>query len=206
MKLVVFGATGPSGRAVVRRALAAGHGVRAFVRNPLAADLAGAEVVSGDVLQPESVVRAVTGTDVVISTLGQGSSNKPTTVMSTGTGAILDAMAATGVTRLVCMTSRGGFRDPSEPFAFRVFGRWLYGNIFADHQRVEAKVLQSNVEWTLVRPTSLTNGPHTGRYRADREAARAGWKKMSRADVADFIVNEINTGAYRNAAVCLGGM
>jgi uncharacterized protein YbjT (DUF2867 family) len=204
VKLVIFGATRGIGLQVVRAAVATGHDVRAFARDP--APLAGMklEIAAGDVLKPETVGPAVDGVDAVVSALGQGTSNRPTTHMSQGTAAILEAMRTHGVKRGVFVTSLGACDDPDEPFLFRVIGRRLYGNIFADHRRLEERVRASGCDWTLVRPGSLTDRPRSGTYRVARDRRPPGGNTIARADVADFILEELTAGAYVHSAACLG--
>ncbi len=206
MKLVVFGATGGTGRAIVARACALSHQVRAFVRAPEGScDLPdGVDLVRGDARDRESVLRAVTGMDAVISSLGQGSSNKPTTHMSEGIATILSAMSEAGVSRLLCVSSLGACDDPNEPFLFRTVGRWLFGNIFADHKRMEANVRASDRAWTIVRPAGLTDGPETGRYRTAIDNRAKGANKISRADTAHFLLEELAKDAHPRQAVALG--
>ncbi len=206
MNLVVFGATGGTGRAVVARAAALSHQVRAFVRAPegrsgLPGDV---EIVRGDARDRQAVLRAVTGMDAVVSSLGQGSSNQPTTHMSDGIAIILAAMGEAGVSRLLCVSSLGACDDPHEPFLFRTVGRWLFGNIFADHRRMEANVRASDRAWTIVRPASLTDGPETGRYRTAIDNRAKGANKISRADAAHFLLEELANGAHQRQAVALG--
>lgn len=206
MKLCIFGATGPTGRAIVQQALAAGHEVRASARSPGA--LAGVdprlEVVKGDVLDQASVDAAVAGRDAVLSALGMGRSFGPTTMMSEGTGAILRAMQGAGVKRLMVVTSGGTVEDPTEPLLFRVVGRRVLKHIFADHKRLEDLVRASDVEWTIVRPPRLLDGPGTGVYRLGREAPIPGGHAIARADVARFMVGELTRREFVRAAVAIG--
>ena len=204
MRVVVFGATRGIGLEVVKELVAQGHAVRAFARDPSALAGLPVEVAHGDVLRPETVRAAVAGMEAVVSALGQGTSNAPTTHMSEGTAAILAAMKEHGVERGVFVTSLGACDDPDEPFLFRFFGRRMFGNIFADHRRLEANVRASGTAYTLVRPGALTNAPGKGTYRVCRDRRARGANTIARADVAHFIVRELVAREHVGEAVALG--
>jgi len=176
------------------------------VRKPDAlGELAGeVEVVRGDALDAAAVRGAVQGVEAVISSLGQGSSNKPTTTMSAGTANVVAGMRDAGVRRLLCVSSLGAADDPDEPFLFRTFGRWLYGNIFADHRRMEASVRASDLDWTILRPAALTDAPAKKRYRVSIDVRPRGASAISRADVAAFAMDELAEPRYVRRAVALG--
>jgi putative NADH-flavin reductase len=206
MKVVVFGATGPTGREVVAQALDAGHAVRAFARNPAAvgAWAPGLEVVQGDVLDPNAVRVAVGGMDAVLSALGTGSNMEPTTVVSEGTGLILDAMANLGVKRIICVTSAGLLEDPTAPLIFRMVFRRRLRHVFEDQRRVEERLRASNREWTIVRPPRLLDGPRTGRYRIEVDKPVPRGHAINRADVADFMLRELGARQFVGHAVAIG--
>lgn len=200
MKIVVFGATGGTGRELVGQALERSHDVTAQARSPeKLADLAHAnlEVVRGDVLELADVERAVTGHDAVLCAIGTGAER--TTLREDGTRNIVGAMEATGVRRLICLSSLG-VGDSRANLGF--FTRYVVVGVFlryafADHERQEAVVRDSSVDWTIVRPPHLKDGPRTGEYRhglppTDREIQ--GW--ISRADVADFMLNQLDSDTY----------
>jgi len=205
MKVVVFGATGPTGREVVAQALDAGHEVRAFARNPAAVGswAPGLEVVQGDVLDPSAVRAAVGGMDAVLSALGTGSNLEPTTVLSEGTGLILDAMASLGVKRIICVTSAGLLDDPNAPFVFRMFIRRRLRHVHEDLRRVEERLRASSQEWTIVRPPRLLDGPRTGRYRIEVDKPVRRGHKINRADVADFMLRELGARQFVRHAVTI---
>ena len=125
MKVLIVGATGPTGRELVAEVLDAGHEVRAFARNPSAVGAWSPrlEVVQGDVLVWGNIGPAMRGMDAVLSVLGTGGDLAETTIFSEGTAAILWAMAESGVRRLVCVTSSGTVEDPNESFLERTLGR-----------------------------------------------------------------------------------
>lgn len=207
MKLVVFGATGGTGRLVVEQALAAGHEVTAVARRP-SAIIARHErltVVRGDVLEPSKIERAVAGQDAAVSALG-AADRAPTTVYSEGTGNVAQAMLAGGVRRLTCVSSGGLEADhPYAPLLQRLvtklFVQRLYKNPFADMARMEEELERSGLDWTVIRAPMLTDGPRTERYRvaASGHLDRPG--RISRADLADYILAHLNDLASYRAKV-----
>jgi putative NADH-flavin reductase len=199
MNLLVLGATGGTGRELVRQALDAGHDVTAFVRDPrrLTQRHPRMRTVSGDVLDRSAVARVLPGHDAVRCLLGS-SVTKVGTVRSEGTRNIVCAMEKGGVRRLVCLGSLG-YGDSREALKrTSVFFKYalvplLMGRVFADHQRQEERVKGSALDWIIVRPGSLTNGPRTGAYRHGFPANDATIKVIvSRADVADFMLKQLN--------------
>ena len=198
MRLVIFGASGPTGLHVVRQALAADHETVAVTRRPDAFPLKaqGLEVVAADVTDEPAVDRAVAGADAVISTFGVPYSRKPVSVYSDGISAILAAMATHDVSRLVCVSSTTVSEQdaPGEslwwrraviPLLRNVVGRTLYD----DMERMEAIVRANPVEWTIVRPGGLfdTDTP-TGTVSVT--TARQRGRYTARADLAQVLVRE----------------
>ncbi|MBC2878692.1 MULTISPECIES: NAD(P)-dependent oxidoreductase [Streptomyces] len=170
MKIAVFGANSATGRHLTRQALAEGHTVTAAVRRPDAfpMDDPRLHVRGTDVFDRDAVDAAVTGQDAVVSILGVPYGREPVTVLSRGITHITDAMAAHGVKRLVCVSSRllavrapagSGERPPKERFtyrrilypALRTLGRQLY----TDMIRMERTVRATDLDWTIVRPSAL---------------------------------------------------
>lgn len=205
MKVVVIGATGGIGREVVSQSLAEGFEVTALARRPeaVAARSPRLRVVRGDALDAASIAPAVEGADAVVSALGVRSIGKPTTLYSEGVGNVVKAMKASGVSRLVCVGASGYVKNPEDPFFMRAVLKpvlcYVLRHPYADNLRMEEVVRGSGLDWTVVRPTRLTNGPRTGRYRFHPEDV-AGGKSISRADVADFIVKHLDDPATHHAA------
>lgn len=198
MKLIIFGATGTIGRHLVDQALSQGHRVTAFARNPstLALDHRNLTRRAGDVLDPVAVADAVKGRDAVLIVLGAG---RKGTVRSVGTGNVIAAMERHGVRRLVCQSTLGaGDSHALLNFFWKhiVFGL-LLRDAFADHEAQEALVRQSGLDWTIVRPAAFTDGPATGAYK--HGSALTGTSltlKISRADVAGFLLRQLSGDAY----------
>ena len=204
MKVLVFGASGGTGRELLGQALDKGMEVTAFVRD--AAKVHDIQhpnfaTVSGDVLNPEDVSRAVDGHDAVLFAVGAGP--KRSTIREQGTRVVIEAMQKTGVKRLVCLSSFGvgdSRADLSFFTRYVVVGMYLR-HAFADHERQEALVRQCALDWTLVRPPHLKPGAHTGKYRHGLTLAYGdieGW--ISRADLADFMLEQLEDDRYLRQA------
>jgi putative NADH-flavin reductase len=200
MKLLVFGATGGTGREIVAQALDQGHVVTAFVRNPAALTTKHErlKLAQGDVLDYASVQAAVPGQDAVLSALGVRKLRK-NTVLSDGTKNLLRAMEQHGVKRFVCESSLGvGDSKGQLGWVFNLFIiPLLLRNIFRDKEVQEQYIKQSNLDWIIVRPAALTNGPRTGVYRSGFSTTERTIKgKISRADVADFMLKQLTDDTY----------
>jgi uncharacterized protein YbjT (DUF2867 family) len=195
MQLVVFGATGGTGRELVKQALGHGHSVRAFVRDPdkLKVIHHRLEVVTGDVQDAKSVAAAVAGQDAVLCALGVNE-RKPNTILSDAVRTLTGAMKAEGVRRLLYVSSLGVGETKGQlgPIYNVVILPLLLKEIFADKETAEAVVRESDLDWTIVQPGRLTKARLTGKYRAGPGAAKGRWfPKIARADVADFMLNAV---------------
>lgn len=196
MKLILFGATGGTGRQVLVQALEAGHEVTAVARKPEALDFSHdrLEVIRGDVLDSDSLEQTIRGKDAVISALGV-THRKPTTLYSEGTAHVMKAMKTAGVRRLVCLSSAGLDIPDDTPFmqrvAIRLIVQRMYRYAYEDMARMEAKVKASGLDWTVIRPPRLTNGPRTGKYRTSIDQPLPGARGIARADLADCIVGRL---------------
>lgn len=200
MNLLVFGSTGGTGRHLVELALARGHVVTAFARDPAKLDIGHADlkVVRGDVMDLASVERAMQGQEAVLSALGTPASKKDT-LRSDGTLNIIRAMEKAGVRRFVCQSSLGiGDSRDILPFHYKyIIVPVILRHAFADHERQENYVKQSRLDWTIVRPGNLTNGKRTGVYRHGFAVTDKAIKlRISRADVADFTLKQLADDTY----------
>lgn len=207
MKILIVGATRGIGRQVLDQALAAGHAVTALVRDArrLDAQHERLKVVQGDVLDADSVARAMAGQEAVCCSLGVKVPWFYVTLFSEGTRNLLDAMKKSGAKRLVCVTGIGaGDSRGHGGFLYdRLFYPFMLRAIYADKDRQESLIKASNVDWVIVRPGFLTNGPLTGRYRAvmNLSGVTAGW--ISRADVAHFILQQLVAPSHLRQAPLL---
>jgi len=204
-RILIIGATGGTGRQLVAQALERGYAVTALVRDPskVSVDHPKLTVIQGDVLDASSVDAAMRGQEAVLSALGHKRYFSPTRILSDGTGNILRAMETQGVPRLVCETALG-IGDSA--------GRMgLYYTLFVvpvilpfyfwDKTRQERRIARSKVEWVIARPGALTNGDKRGRYRHGLPVGSFLWTvRISRADVADFMLNQLVSDAYLRTA------
>lgn len=201
MNLLIIGATGGTGRALVDQALAQGHSVTAFVRNPAKVRTTHERltVFKGNVLDYDSLERAVVGKDAVLSTLGHKRWLIRTTILSRGTKNIIAAMEKNGVKRFVCETSlgvgdsRGRLGLYHTLFVIPVI-IFFY---FMDKAKQERLIKASSLDWVIVRPAQLTNGRKRGTYRHGKDIGNyiiTRW--ISRADTADFMLKQLSGNSY----------
>jgi len=198
MNIIIFGATGTVGSLLVKKALSQGHSVTAFARRPSALTSTHAALTrhSGDVLNPQAVSDAVKSHDAVLIALGAG---RRGTVRSEGTRNILNAMEQHDVRRLICQSTLGA--GDSRPLLNFFWKRIMFGLLlrpaFADHQTQELNVKSSNLDWTIVRPAAFTDGPSTNSYKHGFPSTQRKLSlKISRSDVADFMLKQLTDNTY----------
>ncbi|MET1038481.1 MAG: NAD(P)-binding oxidoreductase [Aeromicrobium sp.] len=201
MKILVIGATGGSGRAVTTELLARGHSVTAFSRHASDLRLDGdLRTVDGDATRPEQVEAAMAGQDVVVVTLGisesairvrlRGAGSTPDDVRSRGTRVVVDAMRAAGTRRLVVQSSYGvGPTRPLLGLADRAFFALVLKPQIADTERQEQIVRGSDVEWTIVQPVHLTDGP-AAEARVTQDGVIGG-HTISRSSLASVLADVV---------------
>ena len=205
MRVIVFGATGSVGSLTVKRLLEEGHDVTAFARQPSVLEISHPRLnlVAADVMDLEAVGKALVAQDAAIVTLGSGKSLS-SQVRSQGTENIVKAMQYRGVKRLICQSTLGAGDSWSNLNFFwkRIMFGLLLRPVFLDHQRQERWVRESGLDWTIVRPSAFTNKPADGQYRVDIPAAERGLTlKISRADIADFLVDCLRDTQFVHRAV-----
>lgn len=197
MHIAVFGATGGTGRAFVEQALDAGHTITALARTPskLNIDHPGLTVIQGDALVAADVAQTVAGADGVLASLGSGL-NDETKVVSRGTEQIIAAMVAEGVRRLVVIGAMGtGDSADQVGFAFKMIMKTVLKKTMAEKEAQEKIVAASGLDWVMVRPSGLTDGPRTGNYTFGVDKSlKAG--QISRADVADFALKQFSEDTF----------
>ena len=219
MKVIIFGATGPTGREIVSRALEKGHDVTAFARNPKGLGIEeeeGFRIATGDVLQPKTVDRAMVGQQAVLCAIGPrartGTGETPTNVVSVATRHIIEAMEQTGTKRLVTLSSVGVGDSRGKRQAGFFFGFFQEAILiplflkaqFRDKELQEEIVRESSVEWVIVRPTSLVNRPAGGKYKVAKSGEVVPGR-ISRADVAAFMVDQLTSNEHVGRAPVIGG-
>jgi putative NADH-flavin reductase len=209
MRLVVFGATGPTGRQIVGQATAAGHHVVAVARRPEVMDVRHSllKVARGDVMDPESVAAAVMDAEAVLSALGAANLKQPTKLYSQGTATIVSAMAAAGVARFIGVTAVPVAPASEKSALDRYFVHPLlwrfFGGGYADMQAMERAVAHSGCDWTIFRPPRLTNGVLTGRYRTAVGKPLPRCWTLRRADLAAVMLASLGDASLISKAVAI---
>ena len=201
MQITVLGATGSTGRQVVHQALCAGHGVTALVRRPgVLPEHPALRLVVGQLDQRDVVRSAVRGADAVISALGNRG-NKPATTCTDGIAAALGAMRTEGVRRLVVVSAHGAAESRDHSLYCLVL--WAsVGHKLRDKEAMEALLhAADDVEWTIVRPPALGSGPRTGTYRTGTDLRMPLTARVSRADLANFLLHEAASPSWTGCAV-----
>jgi putative NADH-flavin reductase len=212
-KLLIIGANGGIGRQCVELALKAGHHVTALLRNPVKLDLnhPNLELVKGDITQPETFEDHLENKDAVISAIGVSGgfgADKPTTLYSGGNATLLQAMNKKKVKRAFFISASAIEISPVLPFYVRFAEKYivqkLLKHMYADLRIMEKLIKESNADWTIIRPPQLSDKPVTGKYRVAVNAFLKNCLKISRADVAHYILNNINTKATYKAVIEIG--
>lgn len=197
MNLLIFGATGGTGKELLRQALDQNHRVTALVRNPdsVVVSHPNLTIVKGDIADFSSLLKVMPNQQVVLSTLGVRVL-RSNTILSDGTRSILRAMSQFGIKRFICETSLGvgDSKDQMDFFFGKIIIPLFLRNVFIDKERQEQVIMESNAEWIIVRPGGLTDGPRTGIYRSGLNKDIGG--KISRADVADFMLKQLSDTTY----------
>ncbi|GAB4456196.1 MAG: NAD(P)-dependent oxidoreductase [Armatimonadaceae bacterium] len=211
MHIAIVGATGGTGRQLVTQALDRGHEVTAVARRPEAVGIQHPclRVAKGDVYNVPSLVAAFQGADAAIYAVGIASpweARKPTTIYSEGSGNVMQAMQEAGVKRLIAISSGGIEPKPGDPWWFTnllkpLFLKGMYEDMAKMERRVQEAGEQKTVLYTLVRPPQLLDGPWTGVYHLSTEGGIPDDKGLSRGDLAHFILDTLEAGAYENAGV-----
>lgn len=190
MKLLILGATGPTGRQLLDVALEAGDEITVLARTPGAiGDLADRlTVVEGNARSSDDVTTAMDGQDAIISALGRSRSLRAESLFTTAAAAVLEAATRTGVQRLVWLSSFGVGPSYADASAIqKATYRTLLRSIYADKAVADERIRTSALDWTIVYPTRLTNGPRTGTIDVGEHLTMKGNPTISRADVADFM-------------------
>ncbi|CAN5443965.1 NAD(P)H-binding protein [soil metagenome] len=197
MKLAIFGATGGTGQQVVEQALAAGHSVVALVRDPakVTTQHPHLTLIQGNVLELADVVKTVNMVDGVICSLGN-TANNPAMVVSAGTQNIVQGMRQKGVKRLIVISSLGvGDSKNQVGWLFKLIMWTFLRKAIRDKEEQEKLVRASGLEWTIIRPGGLVDGPRTGHYKASLDPSFMA-SRVVRADVAEFALSQLTDPIY----------
>lgn len=206
MRILVVGATGGTGREIVQQALERGHHVTALARDParVRAVHDRLTVARGDVMDAASLAPALHGAEAVLCALGHKRWLGPSHILSRGTHHLVDAMRAAGVKRLVVETALGvGDSAGRLGLYYTLFTiPFILPFYWYDKGRQESVVRASGLDWVIVRPGQLTNGRRRGAYRHGPRVGNYLWSvRISRADTADFMLNQLGDTPYLRCAV-----
>lgn len=205
MNIAIFGASGGTGTLLTERCLAAGYNVTALVRKPDSFRVAHGKrsdvrIIQGSAFDLAAVRETVEGADVVLSALGPRSPVRNENVLPRAVPLLVEAMQLVGVRRIVALGSAGALPDSlSKQTAWR---RWIVQKIVyttllkwpvAEQISQYATLSRIDLDWTMVMPPKLTNGAARGRFRVDGEALPRNGSRISRADVADFMMQQIDS-------------
>ena len=206
MKVLVIGAAGRSGAELVTRALAHGHEVTAFVHDATEYTQTGVRLIGGDVLDADAIDAAVAGQDVVLDALGGKTPYKEATLETNAARNVVHAMQRHGVKRLIVISVLGtGTSAENTGFLYEhlLMPTYLHGAM-KDKAGMEATVSSSPLDWTLVRPPMLTEGAATGSVEVlatEEQPTQTTAHKITRADLAEFIIKQISSDAYVRQAI-----
>ena len=208
LRVLIIGATGGTGRELVRQALEQGHQVTALVRKPkkMKFEHPNLRVVKGNVHDYDSVESAMRGQSAVVCALGTKRFFYPNRVASNGTANILRAMKSCGVPRLVCESSLGVGNSVGRLGLLYTFFvvPMILPFIFYDKVRQEKLIEESDADWVIVRPAVLTNSPARGKYRHGRNVGNYLWtNRIARGDVADFMLKQLTDEDYIGGTVAV---
>lgn len=194
MKLVVLGATGGTGLEIVRQAIQRGHSVTAFVRSPERLKEFGDRITiaQGDLLNSAELESVIRGHEAVVSGFGPRVpiAKADANLLQQFSAALTRAMVHAGVRRVVVESVAFLFRDSIMPPTY-ILGRLFFPGIVADSAAMEEVFQKSGLDWTIVRPPQLTDKPYAGHYRVREGHLPWFGFKISRADVADFMVKAV---------------
>ena len=205
MKVVVFGAAGKTGRAVVDQAKAAGHTVTAFVHNADDYDVPDVEVREGDATDPAAVDAALAGQDAVIDTIAGKTPYEPTTLESSAARAIIASMQRHGARRLVVTSMIGeGDSIANMPADQRPLLTGFLAGATPDKAQMEESVEASDLDWVIARPAILDDEPATGNVRVYTPETGDEAHRIARADLASFLVAQLSTDEHLRHAVTIG--
>jgi putative NADH-flavin reductase len=205
MHLLIFGATGGTGSCLVSQGLEQGHQVTAFVRDPgtLTTKHPSLTIFKGGLSDHNSITNALIGVNVVISVLGNDTRKalfKPSNMISQSLPNIISAMQQGRVERLLFVSSFGVNAKMFWPE--KLLLRTLLRNLFTDLPVQEKLIKESGLNWTIVRPARLTNGPKTGECRSG-DIYIHPFTSISRADVAAFLLKEAVSSEYQRKVVTI---
>ncbi len=206
MKIAIFESTGGTGKEIIMQALEQGHEITALVRDPqkLSINDKSLNVIKGDVLNKEDVLKVVQGNDAVLVALGVKPPSKAK-VVGPGTENIIEAMKANNVKRLIVESAM--FMDDTvrkNSIFISLLTKTFMKGPYTDKLVQESAVRESGLEWVIVRPVGLSNGSKSETYRSGESLKLKGlFPMIGRADVADFMIKQLQSDANLHKAVLI---
>ena len=206
MKLLILGATGPTGQQLVKQSLEKHHQVIALVRDPAKLNIHhdNLSIIKGDVLDKSILTMALESNDAVLSALGVGKTLRSSNLMQGAMTNLIAAMNTMNIKRIIFLSAFGvGETFAQADFIQKIIFRTLLKNIYTDKAKADTMLQQSLLDWTIVSPVVLTNGPYTGKSKAGEILPMKGLPIISRADVADFMLQQLTDTSYLKKTVVL---
>ncbi|NYF78621.1 NAD(P)-dependent oxidoreductase [Granulicella arctica] len=210
MRIAIFGASGTTGQLLTERCLAAGYGVTALLRTPETFPLkASVRTLQGSIFDPTAIADTLEGSDAVLSALGARSLRKED-ILERAIPLITAAMQGQGPQRIIALGSAGAL--PTSLDKQPAWRRWIVQHLvyttvlkypIASQIAQYATLSASPLDWTMPMPPMLTNTPARGTYRIDPEALPRNGSRISRADVADFMIAQLTTSQWSRRGVYL---
>ena len=211
LKIAILGATGPTGKCLTKQALAAGHDVRAIVRNPSKlSDIQHKNFVAvqANIFDEEQLKSEFAQVDAVLSCLGSPPTSPwgEVTLYSNSIKPIINAMKATDRKRLICLTSAGQKIDERAGMMMKFFLKYVIGTILADMSRMEKYISENSesLEYTIIRPTGLTNDPLSEREPVVKEDIHfdlSNPMRIPRANVAKVMLQALIEDKWLNKTI-----
>lgn len=202
MKVLVFGAAGKTGMAVVAQAVAAGHEVTAFVHEAEEKKFPNVRIVEGDATNRADVDAALHGQDAVIDTIGGKTPYKETTLEASAASTIIESMRQNKVRRLVATSMIGeGESESNATIWERLLLSTMLRGTTKDKAEMESEVKSSGLDWIILRPAILNDDPATGNVRVFDIKTGEKAHKITRADLASFIIAQLSDSQYLRQAV-----
>ncbi len=203
MKIVLFGASGKTGRIVLDLALKSGHKVTAVVRSESKITLSHENLTlkTANLFDKSSVIDVSKGHELAISCLG-GDANKKSTLLSDMIKTIVPALKESGVKKIFHISS-AGIHNEMPGFIAKLFVNLFFKNAIADHKNAANIIISSGLDYLILRPLSLTDGEMTKKFRTSDTSVPKGGKNIARSDVAYFLIEAIGKDEYKNKSICL---
>lgn len=207
MKILILGATGKTGQQLVIQSLERHYEVTVLVRDPTKLTLVHEKLtlIKGSVLDKDLLTKTVEGKDAVLSALGVGKSLKSSNFISNAVSLLISAMKEKNIKRLIFMSAFGvGKTFAQANLIQKIIFRLPLKNLYADKSKADEQLRNSKLDWTLVYPVRLTNTSRTGKYTVGEKLPMKGMPKISRADVADFMLHQLtdNTFLKKSPIIC----